>query len=209
MSNDIDMSIEAMDDVPKFDPNAEPVLTRDASHQYWLNGKRIPSVSSLLRRTGHTHEIPGFAQAAVELGTNVDDLLTYADTGRLHEFTIDPSADAWIEEYEQAKRELGITTWQKIRPMDWHREDLYAGEPDRVNPDLIADIKTGKNLYKHYRVQTALYGRIHKCRQRVIIWLRGSGTFDVAEQLVWYKDATDFDEAERVVRSCQWRSRRQ
>lgn len=208
------MCADCMTSGPAIDANAtEPTLTRDAEHRYWLNWatrkKQILGVSQMLRRTGHTHDIQGFAQGAVQLGTAVDDLLTYADEGRLGEFEIAPAAQPWLDEYLQAKHVLlGNADWTKIRPLDWHRDDLYAGEPDRVAPDLIADIKTGKGLYKHYRVQTALYGRIHNCRQRVIIWLRGTGKFDADTQLVRYEDMTDFDEAERVVRSCQWRAKR-
>lgn len=134
------------------------MLTFDAdSHIYRVNGRKVPSVTGLLK-TGGLIDDRWFNDAAAWRGSVVHKCCELDDKGTLNEATVDEQARPYLEAWRAWKRNLGWTPFMIEKPFS---NDQFAGTPDRVMLDsrgsaCVVDIKTG-DVRKEVALQLAGY----------------------------------------------------
>lgn len=192
-----------MDSADKID---EKAVRYDASaHAYYLAGKRLPSVGTILKKAATAFnpwakdEIDDAARARMERGKSIHAAMDALDAGEL-------DIPAWIaanaehnpqrilDRYTAAKEELGILTWDKSEEPRHHKSGAYWGIIDRLKVNEgVWDLKSGSSSPSSYRVQVALYCMIWDERQGGIIHLEGDGP--VIERIT----TQDFSDAETAL----------
>jgi len=182
----------------------------EAEHKYTVDGVRKDSVTQMLKKVG-LGILGNFRSEAMEnacrFGTKVHkDCEIYAETGaniadseteiRVKSFI------KWVEDYEV---EFIATEWVGYSPkMDiCGTIDIIATIPrkhletkllDGQDPEervlVIADIKTGKGLYKYYIYQLAAYGILYNKPEAptYLLHLREDGEYDFIDSADLAKD---------------------
>jgi hypothetical protein len=162
----------------------ESVKLLEDSHEYWREGRRLPSVTQVLDACGFYRYFGNGNDDALDRGTVVHQCCELLDLGRLDESTVEPELAGYLDAYREAKRELGLEFLAIEAPLSGTG---YAGTPDRIgarrdsNRIVIMDIKTteGEPL-AHWRLQTAAYADMFQQArdiERLAIALDSSGRF--------------------------------
>lgn len=179
---------------------ARPVFDESA-HEYTVGGKRVPSVSRLLRPL--TELVYGgmnveTLRIAAEFGTAVHACTEYYDKGELDESSVIPEWQPYFQAYQK---------WQaEVKPEILQIEDRlgcakYAGTLDRIcriNGELwVIDLKTTSVIHPHVGVQLAAYAALAEkfyggAYRRAALQLRGDGTYRIFEKS-GVKDETCFN----------------
>ena len=168
-------------------PKAMPGTARydAAAHAYYLDGKRLPSVGTVLKKAATAFnpwakdEIDDAARARMERGRLIHaamdvyddqvDLAEWIEANKEH----DPRRI--LDRYDQAKRELQIIAWDVRETPKHHSSGRYWGIIDRLKRgEGVWDLKSGTSRPSSYRVQVALYCMIWEERVGGIIHLEGA-----------------------------------
>ena len=177
---------------PAFDPRL---------HRYTVDGKEVPSVSSILRIL--TDAVYGpipkeTLAAAAAFGTAVHACTEYLDEGDLDRSSVSEDWVPYLDAYEAWKQDMGPTIEAIELRLGCPR---FAGTLDRIvrfNADpsevlWVIDLKTTSVLHPHVGVQLAAYVALaslmypgHKWR-RAAVQLKGDGTYAFRE----FKDLSD------------------
>ncbi len=181
----------------------DKLIFKAETHEYFLDGAKIPSVTQVLKDAG----IINFSNVSIEIlnaaclfGIAVHKTCELYDMQNLDESSLDPNLqpylNAWIKFRKDTKFEI-----KGIEKKVYSRKFRYAGTLDRVgflfiNKYSVIDIKTGFELSPATAIQTAAYDyayqemigtRAHNKRYSVL--LKPDGTYKVEE----YKNKNDFD----------------
>lgn len=148
------------------------MLNFDAeTHTYTTEeGLVVPGVTDILgdlniRKTGV------YPPGAAERGKRIHTLLEYYDKGTLdYESVIDGDLEL-IETWETAKKELGVTEWTGIEEIVFSKSLWYAGTADRIDRDLVVDIKSGAKEDWHV-LQIAAYAYAIGAKTGAIVYLK-------------------------------------
>jgi hypothetical protein len=150
-SPDIDLQISGYVELLR---NGTPEgLTFDEEHHiFTVNGKVIPSVTTILKKAGMTPDYSFVDPWYAQRGTYVHKATELWEKGTLDEDTIDPLISGYVDAYKACRRDFPVTvTGQEIRL--WHPQLKYAG---------IIDMTIEGN--KHYK-----------------LFLRENGTYKLVE----------------------------
>jgi hypothetical protein len=187
------------------------LLFDDARHEYFLDGRPLPSVTGVLHASGliDLSQIPPFIlDRARTRGSAVHQLLHYLNESDLDWGSVDPDyrgyIDAWIAYREQLglrvllcehriasrrHRVAGTLDLLGIIADEGWLIDYKTGDPD----DVSADFQTGAYLGMAFewaaddsRLAEAL--QLYPRWRRAAVRLRKNGTFQVTE----YTDARDY-----------------
>ena len=161
------------------------------NHQYTVNGKKVPSVSRILRPL--TDIIygpidPEVLRQAADFGTAVHACTELFDLDELDESSVTDAWRPYLDAYVLWK--------EKTKPEILHIEDRlgcakYSGTLDRIcriDGELwIIDLKTTAQIHKHVGVQLAAYEALAEGfykgshYRKAALQLRDDGTFKIHE----------------------------
>lgn len=161
------------------------LLVRDeATHTYYLNGERVPSVTQILAPFKDFSGVPpDVLKRKQEIGTATHFACELDATGELDEESVHPSIAGYLEGFRKWRRDTGA----KIKETEsyvHHPRLRYAGQLDLIaelqRQDWLADIKTAAEHSAVWRLQTAGY---LSCRpdaarlKRATLLLKPDGTY--------------------------------
>jgi hypothetical protein len=174
-------------------PKAERLVFDETRHLYWLMGREVPSVSTVIRDLGETGHYRGDAGGAMARGSRVHLLTQRDDAGKL-----EPPANIDDAGYLDAWRAWRASFGGSIDKGDAELRVgsavyRYAGTLDRVirfpcGRVVVVEIKTGGEA-KWHRLQTAAYtiafcedghagiGRKPEELERLAVYLNPDGTY--------------------------------
>jgi len=142
-------------------PATDTHLTLDAeTHTYWHEGRKIPSVTQILKGVGLI-DTSWFTEEATLRGTCVHEATHLDDLGTLDENTVDEAVWPYLEQWRKFRAEMGVTI-TAMEQMIYSPIYGYAGTLDRTllfagNPvEVLGDIKAGARA-KWHALQTAAY----------------------------------------------------
>jgi hypothetical protein len=170
------------------------------THEYFLNGAKIPGVTSILQNVGII-DLSGIPytrlEAAREFGIAVHSACELYDLDDLNEHTLDnhlrPYLDAWIS----FKHDTDFEIVEVEKPVCSARY-RFAGTPDRVGRLdylTIPDIKSTAELSPAIGIQTGAYeiawNETHeeKVKQRIGVLLQPNGKYKIEP----HKDRNDLN----------------
>jgi hydroxymethylpyrimidine pyrophosphatase-like HAD family hydrolase len=108
-------------------------LTFDEEHHiFTVNGKVIPSVTTILKRMGMTPDYSFVDPWYAQRGTYIHKATELWENGTLDEDSVDPLISGYIEAYKAFRRDSPqiVVTGQEIRL--WHPVYRYAGIIDMI-----------------------------------------------------------------------------
>ncbi len=143
-----------------------PGLTfSEATHQYFLGGQELPSVTSIIRDNRLGGDFSAVAPATLEharqRGTAVHAALHYDDEGMLDETTVDAEVAPYLEAWRRfrAERHVAIVEMERRYADATYR---FAGTLDRIavveGRRVVIDIKSGD--VEGADLQTAAYAHL-------------------------------------------------
>lgn len=182
---------------------------KDGTHTYFDvgRGRVVPNITDMLEQTGWVN--PRFyTVGSAERGEAVHRLLADYDLGLLDVASCVSAYRAYLLSYINVAH-IVRPTWRHIEEPFLHEELGFAGRPDRVG-DLfgavaVVDIKSGARERSH-PIQTALQAILvapvvqvpARAIPRFGWYVKANGL----SRLVQFIDRHDFDEADRVIRTC-------
>lgn len=157
-----------------------------ATHSYWLDGHRLPSVTQILAPLNNFAGIPPEVLAAkAELGTAVHVATELDDANDLIEESVHDRVRPYLEAWRAFKRDSGAQVLASEQQV-YHPLHRYCGTLDRVllidGAKHLADIKTSAALPASVGPQTAAYQLALEDAsviRRSAIQLRDDGTYRV------------------------------
>lgn len=170
-----------------------PLVFHEETHQYFLGGKEIPSVSMLLEPLNKSvyQSIPrDILEAAADRGKAVHKATENIDAGLQFDF-----CEEWfgyIEAYTNFKKEHSIK-WFASEQMYASKKHKFAGTVDRIGMVdgnfSILDIKTTATIHKTLVIpQLTFYEMLYdeevgidKIEKRYILQLQKKGTYILQE----------------------------
>lgn len=120
---------------------------RASDHSYWVDGRRVPGVTSVLSPLYDWLGIPAdVLEAKSQLGVDVHAACEYEDQGGVDEDSVDDAVRPYLLAYRRFMRENDVE-WVGIEERLYHPARGYAGTLDRrgrINnfPLAIVDLKT-------------------------------------------------------------------
>ena len=116
-------------------------------HTYTLDGKRLPSVTEILRPLSTFDRVPAdVLDRAREFGSDVHLACELDDKGCLDHDGLDPALQPYLRGWQRFKAESGFVLTAIETPV-YSKRYGYAGTPDRRctvrGADGLLDIKTG------------------------------------------------------------------
>lgn len=177
----------------------------DITHSYFWNGKRVPSVTEILRGAG-VIQTEFSSPQALEKGKVVHEILEFMDKGVLVFESIDQRLKGYVEGYEKYKQESKIEIFDVERQL--YNEDYeFAGTLDRLaffNKELcIIDIKTGEPEPWHALQLAAYELALKEPVRRFGLYVREEGTYKVKE----YTNETDKNVFIGFLNGYRWKVR--
>lgn len=178
----------------------------ESSHTYKLNGKEIPSVTTILKEVGFI-DTTWFKDSGLVRGSVVHKATELLDQGFLDWFGLNEEYIPYVKAYEKFKLESGFQSIQQESKM---YDDLFwfCGTVDRIgmlnNCDAILDIKTGQKQ-AWWSLQLAAYKHLSKIRRAKVYSLRlkKDGKYILDEYTDTKKDCDDFLSIVRVYHRLQ------
>jgi len=162
------------------------------SHVYTLDGKTLPSVTTIIKEAGLI-DTTWFTDGAATRGTYVHQATELLDRDDLDETSLDPALVPYVDAYKRFKADTGFYI-SGIEKRIHNATYGYAGTLDRVGKfpgdsiESIIDIKTGKPE-KWHGLQLAAYRLClgNELRKRFGLYLSDSGIY----RLERYTDRQD------------------
>lgn len=182
-----------------------PVLTfDDFHHKYMLDGKPLPSVTSVISNVTEDLLLNSNFIRAGARGTIVHGICEKLNNGeKVNLSELPEDINRYVQGYISFLNSGDYhVTHSEIRV--YSVKYRYAGTVDiigknRKGQDVVMDIKTSAMVSPTASLQMAAYGHAieemrllgpkTKIKERVVIWLTGDGNY----QLVPYKDPTDMN----------------
>lgn len=188
---------------------------RADDHSYWLDERRLPSVTQILSVLPNAYETvpPEVLERKRILGTAVHRACELDDQEVLDQFTVHPLVEPYLTAWRRFCADTGFTP-SAIEEPGYSREYGYAGTLDRVGEIggalAVLDLKCVAELKPETALQTAGYAQIaldhwgHEVKRRYAVQLRPDAQYRLQE----YTDRAD----RRVFLAClqiyQWRAGR-
>jgi len=183
------------------------------THEYFLNGSKLPGVTSILQDTGII-DLSGIPyarlEAAREFGIAVHSACELYDLDDLNEKELDhnlrPYLDAWIK----FKTDTGFELIEIEKPV-YSVRYRFAGTPDRIGAFdglTLVDIKSTAALSPATALQTAGYEIAHnefsadKIKKRMTVLLTANGEY----KLEPHKDKNDINVFLAALSVFNWRN---
>lgn len=174
-------------------------------HEYHMNGRRLISVTQVLKSAGIIN-YSGINPMYAERGTSVHLAAEFEDKGTLDLECLDPRILPYLKAYRKFKRDSGATivaTEEKFAV----EERGFAGTRDRrvlLNGDrAVIDLKTGKPAGFHGPQLFAYTIGLTEPHKRYGLYLSGDESF----KLVEYSDPTDGIVWNAALIVAQWKRR--
>ena len=184
-----------------------PALTFDPQlHAYQLDGRELPSVTTVLQRAGLV-DGAWFTEQATLRGTYVHLATELHAAGTLDPDSVDPVVQPYLDAYMRFLRESGAV-WAAVEQRLGDDVLGYAGTIDRVgsigDQPVIVDIKTGPPQPWH-ALQLAAYLQLVKRRwapwQRYGLWLQKNGSY----RLKHYSGRSDYSVFQAALTLAQFK----
>lgn len=184
-----------------------PVL-RESDHTYWLDGRQVPGVTSILAPLCSFEFVKAdVLQAAADFGTAVHLACELDDLGTLDEEALDPALAPYLSAWRKFSRDCAVE-WDLIEQTVYHPTLRYAGKLDRygrvVGSTALVDIKSTAALYQSVGPQLAAYLKAIPgapvLTKRLAVQLRADATYAVKE----YTGALDFPAFASLVTLRNW-----
>jgi hypothetical protein len=175
----------------------------EKTHSYYLDGLKLPSVTSVLR-DARLFEYASGNEMYMDRGTNIHMLTELHDTGALDESKVENSILSYLYAWKRFKEDTGIEVLAIEEPV-YHPIYLYAGKVDRRvrwnGNEAVIDIKSG--LYAPWHaLQTAAYAKTYgRTMLRFCVYLSDDGSYDLKEHL----DPTDWDIFRSALAIANWK----
>lgn len=185
------------------------MLTFDAeTHEYRYNGRRVPSVTGIIKSAGLINT-DWFNEAAAWRGSVVHKCCELDCKGTLNESTVDPGAAGYLVAWRDWKRATGFISQQIEKRKYSHLG--YCGTPDRMGvlPDgslAFVDLKTGAACAWH-ALQLAAYVKFegsHIPYRRFTVRLNADTTYSTKEYPVTDL-STDWAAFQSALNLMHWR----
>lgn len=158
----------------------------EATHTYYLNGQKVPGVTSVLKPlTDYSTVPPDVLQAAADFGKAVHRACELDDLMELDEDTMDPALRPYLSAWRKFCADHRVS-WLEIERPVHHQSLRYAGTPDRIGDVQgllsVVDIKTTAELHPSVGPQLAAYANAWSpgaasTMQRIAVQLNGDGTY--------------------------------
>jgi hypothetical protein len=184
-----------------------PVL-RESDHTYWLDGKQVPGVTSILAPLSNFDFVSAdVLKAAADFGTAVHLACELDDYGTLDEEELDPALAPYLSAWRKFSAEHKVQ-WTAIEELVYHPSLRYAGKLDRYGvvdgTSAVVDIKSSAALYPSVGPQLAAYLRAIPdalpLTKRLAVQLRPDATYVLKE----YTSALDFPAFASLVTLRNW-----
>ena len=118
---------------------------REEDHSYWLDGRRLESVTEILERSGIS-DYRWSNEEAMERGTFVHTASEMIDRGALDWESLDPVLVPYCTAYQRFMEDFQPEIILSELPL-YHPQHLFAGKMDRVvimnAGTVLIDLKTG------------------------------------------------------------------
>lgn len=191
----------------------------EAAHEYRLDGRKLPSVTSIIRPIApdfsaippHVLERKRAIGTAAHLACELDDL------GELDEESLDPILVGYLQAWRGFKDATGAIVIANERRL-YHPRLNYAGTLDRllsIGGNLwLVDLKTSADPVPSYGVQLAAYAELLKASdaqlvpqepRRASLHLRDDGTHKLHE----FKNPNDWPAFVACLSLYQWKESNQ
>jgi hypothetical protein len=139
----------------------------EKGHIYLVDGRRIPSVSQVLRLTGVAQDLsmvnPAVLEHRREIGNAVDHAVQFLQENDLDRSTLDLEVAARLMGYERFVRDTGfkvqrihVRRWAVLGGMSYGMEYDFAGAMDHYAWVIDGKIAEGKP-HRSWGIQTAAY----------------------------------------------------
>ncbi len=118
----------------------------ELEHIYTLRGRRIPSVSEILKSLNLRRDYKYATDEHLWRGTQIHKALEFHQKGTLNETILDPHISPRVEAWRRFEQETGFIPWGWERPL---LDDIWgiAGKPDvwgaAHNEIWVVDYKSG------------------------------------------------------------------
>lgn len=178
------------------------------THTYYLNDKRIPGVSEIIKDLGISSLYgidTDFIAYKKEVGTQVHKACDLIDLGIVDDENLPDDVIPYVAAYRdfiKDKSPIIESIEAKI-----HLDDMYAGTRDRMvildGKTWTIDIKTGYP-YRWHRLQTAAYWLAEKTDKRGSLYLGSDGSYELKE----HDDSNDVEIWKRCVDLFHWKKPR-
>jgi hypothetical protein len=138
----------------------------EASHTYTLDGKKMPSVTKILKDVNLTPDDSFYKPIDAERGRAVHHAALLLLRKDLDESTIHPIIQPYIKAFKDFLRESRFVPNLSFCELPMYDEELwYAGKPDMIGNlnanNALIDLKTGDaKMYAPY--QTAGYEKLYR-----------------------------------------------
>ena len=168
------------------------IVFQEEGHIYTVDGKSIPSVTTILKACGLI-DTTWFTEGATTRGTYVHQATELLDRDDLDESSLDPVLTPYVDAYRRFKQETGFVI-DDIEKRVHNATYGYAGTLDRTGTFIgdktksIIDIKTGQPA-KWHGVQLAAYALCFgsEVLNRYGLYLSNTGSY----KLERFKDRQD------------------
>lgn len=164
----------------------------EATHTYLNDGKRVLSVTQILREAGLITGTDFFTEDARLRGEAVHKACEYLDEDDLDFETVDPAYLPYLKAYQKFLSDFN-PSWKDIEKIVYNNTYNYVGTFDRagilLNDLCVLDIKSGGKLPWH-PVQLAAYAGAYTTSaiKRYGLYLKDDGDYKLKE----YSDPKDF-----------------
>ena len=161
----------------------------EATHTYTLNGRRLPSVTQILKPIGpdFTMVPADVLEAKRQLGTAAHLACELDDDDDLDELTLAEALQPYVAAWRKFKADTGALVLDNERQL-FHASLGFAGTIDRrvtLRGDLwLLDLKTSAEPHASYGVQLAGYHlltQLDEPHRRGTVHLRDDGTYRLHE----------------------------
>ncbi|HRZ15201.1 MAG TPA: hypothetical protein P5110_06820 [Candidatus Omnitrophota bacterium] len=175
------------------------------SHIYKVGGIVIPSVTEVLGAEGFISSY-GASESDRIRGRYVHRICELSDLNDLDMDSVDPALMPRLTAWNDAKKALGIKTFDAIEYKMYSKKWMVAGTLDRVKADILVDIKSG-GKQAGFALQTGGYKVLweerigEKIRKRASVYLTEDGKFSVD----WHKDKDDDFMFLCALKSYKWK----
>lgn len=129
-SPDIDLQVSAYVELLR-NGTPEGLTFEEETHSFTANGKVIPSVTTILKKTGMTPDYSFVDPWYAQRGTYIHKATELWENGVLDEDSLDPAISGYVDAYKACRRDFPVkVTGQEVRL--WHPVLKFAGIIDMV-----------------------------------------------------------------------------
>lgn len=162
----------------------KPVLD-EATHTYWLDGQKVPGVTSILAPLCNFDFVrPDVLKAAAAFGTAVHLACELDDLNDLDTDALDPALLPYVQGWRKFSADHAVK-WELIEDLVYHPALRYAGKLDRYGlvkgEPTVVDIKSTAQLYPSVGPQLAAYQKAIPgaplLTKRLAVQLKPDGTY--------------------------------